>query len=741
MPSTKHPRLSGVTKLFSVLAFLFTTPVQAVDYSWIGTSNSWFTASNWTPSGQPNSASEDTATFGAGAASNPVFTINAGGGARSTGAITFDNATPYSIRLFDFDNVTRRVLTLGTGGITVLQGSHSITGDKATSGSGDLRLNSATFDVASDSTLEFDVRLVQNATSNTYTKTGAGTLIIGANNGGSGAWNFASGSGFTVSEGVLRMTANSASGNSNNSFSVSSGATLELGTAGAYGSNNGTLTLNGAGQDNLGALFASENSTINFGNGSIALASNSTIGVASSRTLTLAQNIVGAGGLTLAGGGNLLLLAENSHEGVTTISSGTLRLGDGGTTGSVSGDISIASGATLEVNRSDTISIAGNITGDGSLSKLGSGTLALSGNNSFGSGTFTLGSGTADRGYLLLTSDTALGLHDAIHLAGSQTGGVSGVQLQGGVSISQALTTAGRQNSTTTGYILRSLSGNNTWSGNVTVTGGGGSYAFISDAGSLTFAGDISSSVESNQFGARLLNFFGDGDFVVSGNLVRGGDFAMQNLSVQKDGNGTLTLAGDNNYTGSTTINAGTLVFNGTSTGSNVSVQTNGTLGGIGAITGNVTVNGTLAPGNSIGTLTVNGDLTFGNDSAFNVEIHTGTAAADRVVVNGAVVIGSDVALNLVDLGGEQPLTFGTVLTLIDYRGTGGTWNGGLFLFNSATLENSDTFTAAGNLWRIDYDDSDLITLTAIPEPSTIALLLGLAALGAGALRRRFRHG
>lgn len=376
---------------------------------------------------------------------------------------------------------------------------------------------------------------------------------------------------------------------------------------------------------------------------------------------------------------------------------------------------------------------------DSTLAKFGSGTLVLEGDNSGLSGTLSFGGNGVDGGYIRLGHSNALGGISNVNLGGTQSNGVSGIELEGGVALNQTITTAGRQDSTTTGYILSNLFGDNAWNGNIAINNGGGGYGIVSDAGTLTLGGDMESTFVSS-FGARDVTFGGDGDFLVTGDL-RGGGPNSENLAITMGGAGMLTIAGaNNNYTGNTNVNAGTLVLNGTSAGSNFFVGADGTLGGAGTITGNVSVAGTLAPGNSIGTLTVNGDLTLDNDSTFNVEIDTSSATADQMVVSGAVTISNNVALNLFDLGGDQPLTFGSILTLIDYS-EGGSWNGGFFLFNSATLQNSDTFTAAGNLWRIAYDDADLITLTVIPEPSTIALLLGLAGLGAVALRRRFRHG
>jgi autotransporter-associated beta strand protein len=89
----------------------------------------------------------------------------------------------------------------------------------------------------------------------------------------------------------------------------------------------------------------------------------------------------GTGGLSKAGPGTLLLTGNNTYTGVTNITAGTLEIGSGGTTGSISplSTISIASGATLAFNQSGTVTVSNSINGAGGLSQYGSGTLKLSG--------------------------------------------------------------------------------------------------------------------------------------------------------------------------------------------------------------------------------------------------------------------------------------------------------------------------------------------------------------------------
>ena len=95
------------------------------------------------------------------------------------------------------------------------------------------------------------------------------------------------------------------------------------------------------------------------------------------------DNITGSGSLTKTGGGTLTLLGDNGYTGGTTVSGGTLA----GTTVSLDGDISVAAGAHVELDQSAPGTFVGEITGGGSLTKDGTGTVTLSGTNNYSGGT------------------------------------------------------------------------------------------------------------------------------------------------------------------------------------------------------------------------------------------------------------------------------------------------------------------------------------------------------------------
>ena len=172
----------------------------------------------------------------------------------------------------------------------------------------------------------------------------------------------------------------------------------------------------------------------------------------------------------------------------------------------------------------------------------------------------------------------------------------------------------------------------------------GGAARFITNAGGLvdfsaltapTTAGSIEGAGDY-ELGANQLTVGSNNlSTTVSGNISGSGG------SLVKTGLGTLTLSGANSYDGATTVNGGRLAVNGSIT-SSVTVGSAGNLGGTGTITGSVTNNGTLAPGNSIGTLTITGNYTQAASGVYQVEINA-AGQNDRVNSTGTATLGGTV--------------------------------------------------------------------------------------------------
>src|SRR5207247_2219378 len=99
--------------------------------------------------------------------------------------------------------------------------------------------------------------------------------------------------------------------------------------------------------------------------------------------------IAGSFSLTKNGSGTLRVVNNNTFVGGTLINAGTVILGNGGTTGSLSTG-PIASSGSLVINRSDNLSFTVSYTGAGSLTQAGPGTLTLPNIMTYLGGTFSV---------------------------------------------------------------------------------------------------------------------------------------------------------------------------------------------------------------------------------------------------------------------------------------------------------------------------------------------------------------
>ena len=254
-----------------------------------------------------------------------------------------------------------------------------------------------------------------------------------------------------------------------------------------------------------------------------------------------------------------------------------------------------------------------------------------------------------------------------------------------------------------------------------------GNWNIESQAGKLTIAGGQVYNTAAVNVNLQLM---GDGDGEISSQVTYYQD--NPSLNVIKMGNGTWTFSNAvNDYTGTTTINAGTLSVTGAYTGGGVwTVNSGGTLGGTGSIDAPVTLNGTLSPGTSPGMLTVNGTFTVGSGSILNYDLSTpGDTSDDQLTVVGDLdFLGGSITLNVNKIGGGSLLR-GDYL-LADATSLSGTL--------PTTVINAPL--ALGDVASIFVDGTNSdIYLRVVPEPCTLSLI-GMSLLGLTAVWRRRRY-
>ncbi len=466
-------------------------------------------------------------------------------------------------------------------GSVVLAGTLHVTNSIA-NGRG-LFLSNGTIDVDTGATLTQTGVISNNTTTASLTKIGGGTMILSALNNYSGDT--------ILQSGRLELASSNRIGNV--SDLVITGGTFDLNgftdTVASLGGTGGTVDTGGSsGRLTLNQAFSTTYSGV----------------------------ISGAGGITKQGNGTLSLGGPNSYTGSTQIQDGTLRLLSGGSLGS-STDVSISAGASWDLNGQselvDTISGAGSIllggaslsvdqnggtttfsgviSESGSLSKSGSHTLVLSGNNAFSDGVAIFGgaiSVAADNHLGAATGDITLAANGSLATTGTFT---TARDLQFGMAATGTFDVASGTTLTHTGSIsggsdvtFRKAGGgtyqlaaaNAGFGGNIVVDGGTFEIAnFSGDAlgnatrvtvngggtllnnqvegfGSLAGSGQV---ITNNTFEVGFDNTSTTFSGTISGN-VGGGFFG-------KAGTGTMTITQPLTYAGATRVNNGTLRLSG----------------------------------------------------------------------------------------------------------------------------------------------------------------------------------
>ena len=611
--------------------------------NWVGASRTYVEPSNWS-AGVPSAAS--TAIF-AGA---PSTSVNGFVGSLEVGTWQFQAGAPaYTFTInssFTFQgggivNNSSNAPTIVHGGVSFITFANSATAGNA--------------NVTNNSFIEFDD--TSSAGTASITNNGAVTFAFNSTAGNATILNNGGGSllSFTDSATAASATITTA-GFAQTQFSSNS-------TAG-----NARLIATGGGLLAFRSLATAGSATITATDSFVTFEDNSTGGNAA---------------ITANGAGSVDFSGTTGPNGDNKVSAGSIA---GSSTFFLGSNQLTVGNNNLSTNVSGTIEDGGSFGGSGaSLVKTGTGTLALSGVNTYTGGTTVtgglinfaagnnLGTGaiTLNGGGLQWAAGNTLDISARLAPLGAAGGTIdtngNNVSFATGLSGSGGLVKAGAgtltllaANSYAGGTMVlggtlagttATLQGNILNNAAVTFIGGGIYAGSMSGSGSLakTGAGTLilsgtngysggttvsagvlqgnTASLQGNILNNASVVFNQTGGGIYAGTMSGTGSLALT-------GNGLLNLTGNNTFTGGTTVSGGTLAVNG-SLASGVTVGAAGTLGGNGTITGTVVNAGVLAPGNSIGTLTVNGSYTQAAGSTYQVEANA-AGQADRINVTGA---------------------------------------------------------------------------------------------------------
>ncbi|EKF2177249.1 fibronectin-binding autotransporter adhesin ShdA [Salmonella enterica] len=310
-----------------------------------------------------------------------------------------------------------------------------------------------------------------------------------------------------------------------------------------------------------GGILAAKDAAA-LGTGDVTIAESATLELSQG---TLDNNVTGEGQIVKSGSDELIVTGANDYSGGTTISGGTLTADHADSLGTGT----IANNGVLQVGEGE---LKNTLSGTGSLVKIGTGELTLNGDNDYSGGT------TIDDGVLIADNADSLG-----------TGAVAnnGVLQVGEGELKNTLSGTGSLVKIGTGELA--LNGDNDYSGGTTIDDG----VLIADNADLLGTGAVANS-----------------------GVLKVGEGELENTlsgtgSLVKTGTGELTLSGDNDYSGGTTIDDGVLIADNADSLGTGAVANNGELQvGEGELENTLSGSGSLVK-TGTGELTLNGDNSY----------------------------------------------------------------------------------------------------------------------------------
>ncbi len=408
------------------------------------------------------------------------------------------------------------------------------------------------------------------------------------------------------------------------------------------------------------------------------------------------------------GNGQLILTGDNTYTGGTIVSGGALLVGNGGTTGSIMGNVVVGpstAGPGINFDRSDNITFSGNISGLGYVAQYGTGTLTLTGNNTYSGGT-TILSGT-----LAVSGDSNLGSGPVKFDGGN-------LKFLGSTNSALAYELTHGAFDTNGNFVI--LSGIVSTQANTNVAGGYGGLTKIGAgtlflAGTNTYLGPTLISAGTLQIGNSAA--LGAGNLIDDGTLhLNGINASIASLSGSGSviGGSTLTLTNaSGTFTGTLgqDVPMGLVVAGGTETLSGV--------GRFSAVTINSGASLMLSGAGAIGA-----GSTLANDGVFDISAVTAGTSLQFLTGSGTINLGSQTLTLANPSGSAFNSTFSGVITgaggVVITGGTGGssavrTFAGANTYSGATVIQSGGTLILGpgGSLAFSTIQDAGTLSLTA----------------------------
>ncbi len=633
---------------------------------------------------------------------------------------------------------------LSFGGGTTLEGGVLTVANSGALGSGAIRFAGGTLRYGPGLTQDFSSQFSTAAGQNFVIDTNSNNVSFNT------ALNSTGGSLTKLGEGLLVLTGNNTFGGAS-----ISGGQLQIGTITTASTVTGAVGTGPGGAAGTGVEAAS-GTVVNLSNGSI------TGGAGWSSSDDTSNGGAGGTGMVLSPGASFVGSAGVSISGGAGGESGSLGLTTGGQGGA---GVIVGAGATF--TSATDAQITGGAGGQ-SVVTGGNGGVGVSflGNSTFVNpfGATIQGGATLDgfanggAGVVFQVGGSLTNQTDALIAGGSTPFGLGG----NGVAFLGGGTLINETGATISGGLGSGVGGGNGFGvsfsgGNATFTNAGtinGGVSMGSAANSVKLLSGSTINGElnmSNNSGTTLI-LDGAGNQTYSAAVTGATTFSG---SLVKQGTGTWTLDRALTAAGGATVSSGRLNLDSALDG-NAIVEAGAMLGGSGPIIGDLTVIGSHSPGSSPGLQNVGGNLTYsGGISSIEWELETnnigvrginydGVNVGGDLIFSGTTVVALDFSVN-VDWTNSFWNTdkLGTNGWLVyDVDGTTTSFANLELSSPSTWLDENGVLLSSGRpgaSFALYQDGSDIfLNYTAVPEPSTMALiLLGLAAFGICQRRRK----